>query len=117
MPTPVRGKSDNSQIDKKDFRAYMEARLAEGGRRPKMNKIRASIVKFGALYGKWESFHALLKKLGEQIRELSRSGQLRALPGRTSRRRCAKPSSIDLAIWMSWRKPEPVSRRGLCAGA
>ena len=73
----VRGKSDNSQIDKKDFRAYMEARIAEGGAKAEMNKIRAALVKFGALYGKWESFHALSKKLGEQIRELSRSGQLR----------------------------------------
>src|SRR6185369_12202420 len=73
----VRGKSDNSQIDKKDFRAYMEARMAEGGAKAEMNKIRAAIVKFGALYGKWESFHALSKKMGEKIRELSRSGQLR----------------------------------------
>ena len=73
----VRGKSDNAQIDKKDFRAYMEARMAEGGAKAEMNKIRAAIVKFGALYGKWESFHALSKKLGEKIRELSRSGQLR----------------------------------------
>src|SRR5213075_3591093 len=73
----VRGKLDNFQIDKKDFRAYMEARMAEGGAKAEMNKIRAAIVKFGALYGKWESFHALSKKMGEQIRELSRSGQLR----------------------------------------
>src|SRR5581483_4351559 len=73
----VRGKSDNSQIDKKDFRAYMEARMAEGGAKSEMNKIRAAVVKFGALYGKWESFHALSKKLGEKIREMSRSGQLR----------------------------------------
>jgi hypothetical protein len=73
----VRGKTDNSQIDKKDFRAYLEARMAEGGAKAEMNKIRAAIVKFGALYGKWESFHALSKKLGEQVRELSRSGQLR----------------------------------------
>ena len=27
----VRGKVDNSQVDKKDFRAYMESRLAKGG--------------------------------------------------------------------------------------
>jgi len=73
----VRGKAENSQIDKKDFRAYMEARLAQGGARTEMNKIRAAIVKFGALYGKWESFHALSKKLGKKIRELSRVGQLR----------------------------------------
>src|SRR5689334_20311651 len=73
----VRGKSDNAQIDKKDFRVYMEARMAEGGAKAEMNKIRAACVKFGAIYGKWESFHALSKKLGERIRELSRSGQLR----------------------------------------
>src|SRR5436190_1604659 len=73
----IRGKSDNAQIDKKDFRAYLKARMAEGGAKAEMNKIRAACVKFGALYGKWESFHALSKKLGEKIRELSRSGQLR----------------------------------------
>ncbi len=73
----VRGKMENAQIDKKDFRAYMDLRLAQGGAKAEMNKIRASIVKFGALYGKWESFHALSKKVGEQIRELARSGQLR----------------------------------------
>ncbi len=49
----------------------------KGGARTELNKIRAAIVKFGALYGKWESFHALSKKLGEKIRELSRAGQLR----------------------------------------
>src|SRR5437773_9412767 len=73
----VRGKSENVQIDKKDFRAYMELRLAQGGAKAEMNKIRAAIVKFGALYGKWESFHALSKKMGEKIRELSRAGLLR----------------------------------------
>jgi hypothetical protein len=51
--------------------------MAEGGAKAEMNKIRAACVKFGALYGKWESFHALSKKLGEKIRALSRSGELR----------------------------------------
>jgi hypothetical protein len=73
----VRGKAENCQVDKKDFRAYMDSRLSQGGAKTEMNKIRAAVVKFGALYGKWESFHALSKKVGEQIRELSRSGQLR----------------------------------------
>ncbi len=73
----VRGRTENDQVDKKDFRAYMEVRLAQGGAKTEMNKIRAAIVKFGALYGKWESFHALSKKVGATIRELSRSGQLR----------------------------------------
>lgn len=73
----VQGKADNAQIDKKDFRAYMEVRMAQGGAKAEMNKIRAAIVKFGALYGKWESFHALSKKIGERIRELARAGELR----------------------------------------
>ncbi len=72
-----RGRTENAQIDKKDFRAYMEARFAQGGARTEMNKVRAALVKFGALYGKWESFHALSKKLGVKIRELSRAGELR----------------------------------------
>src|SRR5438093_10029233 len=46
----VQGKSENGQIDKKDFRAYMDARIAQGGAKAEMNKIRAAIVKFGALY-------------------------------------------------------------------
>jgi hypothetical protein len=73
----VRGKTSNDQIDKKDFRAYMEARIAQGGAKTELNKIRAAIVKAGACYGKWESFHAMSKKLGERIREAARVGQLR----------------------------------------
>ena len=73
----VRGITDNAQINKKDFRAYMDHRLAQGGAKTEMNKVRAAIVKFGALYGRWESFHALSKKFGVKIRELSASGQLR----------------------------------------
>jgi hypothetical protein len=73
----VRGREDNVSIDRKDFRAYMEHRIALGGAKKELDKIRASIVKFGALYGKWESFHALSKKMGEKIREASLAGQLR----------------------------------------
>lgn len=73
----IRGKTENHQIDKKDFRAYMEARMAQGGAKTELNKIRAAIVKAGALYGKFESFHAMSSKIGDRIRELSRSGQLR----------------------------------------
>jgi hypothetical protein len=73
----IRGKTAHDQIDKKDFRAYMEARMAQGGTKAELNKVRAAIVKFGALYGRWESFHALSKKLGEMIRELARTGRLR----------------------------------------
>jgi hypothetical protein len=66
----VLGRTDNAQIDKKDFRAYLEAKIAQGSARTELNKIRAAVVKFGALYGKWESFHATSKKLGARIRAL-----------------------------------------------
>src|SRR5205809_1691482 len=35
----VQGKSDNAQIDKKDFRAYLDARFAQGGAKTEMNKF------------------------------------------------------------------------------
>jgi hypothetical protein len=66
----VLGRTDNAQIDKRDFRAYMETKIAQGAARTELNKIRAAVVKFGALYGKWESFHAMSVKLGARIREL-----------------------------------------------
>ncbi len=73
----VLGRTENNQIDKKDFRAYLEARMVQGGARSELNKVRAAIVKFGALYGKWESFHAMSKKLGVRIRELKLPGPQR----------------------------------------
>ena len=71
------GKTTNAQVDKKDFRAYMEARMARGGAASELNKVRAAIVKFGALYGKYESFHAMSKKVGVEIREMRAAGTLR----------------------------------------
>jgi hypothetical protein len=70
----VHSRTSNDLIDKKDFRAYLEARMAQGCARSQLNKIRAAIVKFGALYGKWESFHAMSKKLGASIRKLELPG-------------------------------------------
>lgn len=72
----VRGKSDNSEIDKRDFRAYMEARIGRGGARTELNKIRSAIVKLMACYGKYESAHAMSIKMGEKIREATRDGRL-----------------------------------------
>jgi hypothetical protein len=71
-----RGKSENDQINKRDFRAYMEARLSQGGKVTQFNKMRSAISKFGALYGKYDSFHAMSKWVGNQIREMKRSGLL-----------------------------------------
>ncbi len=73
----VQGRICNDQIDKKDFRAYLESRIAQGAARSELNKVRAAIVKFGALYGKWESFHAMSKKLGASIRKLELPGPRR----------------------------------------
>jgi hypothetical protein len=72
-----RGKTHNVQINKNDFRAYMNARIAAGDSKKELDKVRAACVKFGAVYGKWESFHAASIKFGEKIRELSRDGLLR----------------------------------------
>ncbi len=71
-----RGKTENSQLDKRDFRAYMEDRLAQGGKVTQFNKMRSAISKFGALYGKYDSFHAMSKWVGKQVREMKKSGLL-----------------------------------------
>jgi len=71
-----RGKTENVQIDKRDFRAYMENRLAQGGKVAHFNKMRSAISKFGAIYGKYESYHAMSKWAGEQIREMKAAGLL-----------------------------------------
>jgi len=71
-----RGRTENGRINHRDFRAYMEDRLAQGGKVTQFNKMRSAISKFGALYGKYDSFHAMSKWVGKQIREMKRSGLL-----------------------------------------
>jgi site-specific recombinase XerD len=71
-----RGKTDNSQIEKRDFRAYMEERLAQGGKVSQFNKMRSAIAKFGALYAKYDSFHAMSKWVGKKVREMKQAGLL-----------------------------------------
>lgn len=71
-----RGKTENGQIDKRDFRAYMEDRLSQAGKVTQFNKMRSAISKFGALYGKYDSFHAMSRWVGKQVREMKKSGLL-----------------------------------------
>ncbi len=71
-----RGRTENSLIDKRDFRAYMEDRLAQGGKATHFNKMRSAIAKFGALYAKYDSFHAMSKWVGKKIREMKQAGLL-----------------------------------------
>jgi hypothetical protein len=73
----VRGKEQNFRINNNDFRAYLNARVAAGDSKKELDKVRAACVKFGALYGRWEEYHATSIKFGEKIRELSRDGLLR----------------------------------------
>jgi hypothetical protein len=89
-----RGKTENSRIDKRDFRAYMEDRLAQGGKVTQFNKIRSAIAKFGALYGKYDSFHAMSKWAGREIRERKAAGLLRG-PDRPHVSASVQQATID----------------------
>ena len=72
----VRGRIDNRQIDHRDFKSYMEHQIARGLAANELHKIRSAIAKFGALYGKTNSFHSLSKKFGKRIRLLVDQGHL-----------------------------------------
>lgn len=72
----VRGRRDNRQIDRKDFKAYMEDRIAASAAASELNKVKSAIVKLGTLYGKAESFMSVSRKFGARIREMKRAGQL-----------------------------------------
>jgi hypothetical protein len=89
-----RGKTENSRIDKRDFRAYMEDRLAQGGKVTQFNKVRSAIAKFGALYGKYDSFHAMSKWAGREIRERKAAGLLRG-PDRPHVSASVQQAAID----------------------
>jgi len=73
-----RGRRENGEIDKRDFRAYVEERLTQGGKVSHFNKIRSAISKFGALYGKYDSFHAMSRWVGKKIRDMKKAGLLAA---------------------------------------
>jgi hypothetical protein len=72
----VRGRTENPQIDRKDFKAYMEDRIAHGAAANHLSKIKSAITKFGTLYGKAESFASVSRKFGAKIREMRKAGQL-----------------------------------------
>lgn len=72
----VRGIRENYDVTKKDFRAYIETLIGRGLAAKELGKVKSALVKFGALYGKYESFHAMSQKMGKKIREFVRTGQL-----------------------------------------
>ncbi len=73
----TRGRAKNQEVDRKDFRAYMEFLIEKGAAASVLSKVKSAIVKFGALYGQAESFAALSRKYGKKIRAMKRTGMLR----------------------------------------
>jgi len=69
-----RGIERNADISKREMRAYMEHLMDRGLSESYLDKVRSACVKFGSLYGKYESFHAMSEKVGERIRDLVEDG-------------------------------------------
>ena len=63
-----RGIERNADISKREMRPYMEHLIDRGLSESYLDKVRSACVKFGSLYGKYESFHAMSEKMGEKIR-------------------------------------------------
>ena len=73
----TRGRTKNQEVDRKDFRAYMEFLIEKGSAASELNKVKSAIVKLGALYGQGQSFSALSRKYGKKIRAMKRAGLVR----------------------------------------
>lgn len=72
----TRGKVRNQDIDSKDFKAYIDHLLERGLSAKEVNKAKSAISKFGALYGRAESFARISRKVGRRLRALLRTHQL-----------------------------------------
>ncbi len=70
----ARGRERNADIDKRDMRDYLDHLVARGGSASYLDKVKSAIVKFGGLYGKFESFHAMSRKIAVKIRERIAAG-------------------------------------------
>ncbi len=69
-----RGRERNSDIDKRDMRDYLKQQMDRGATASYLEKIKSAIVKFGALYGKYESFKAMGRKIAAEIRDRLAAG-------------------------------------------
>jgi hypothetical protein len=70
-----RGRERNADIDKRDMRAYLEHLMARGASASYLDKVKSAIVKFGALYGKYESFKSTGRKVSVLIQERVAAGE------------------------------------------
>ncbi len=75
-----RGRQRNADIDKHDMRDYLDQLIARGAAASYLDKVRSAIVKFGATYGKYESFKSTGRKSAAKIRERVAIGKI-AAPG------------------------------------
>ncbi len=64
-----RGRERNADIDKRNMRDYIEHLIDRGATASYLDKVKSAIVKFGAAYGKYESFKAAGRKIAANIRE------------------------------------------------
>jgi len=70
-----RGRERNADIDKRDMRDYLEKLISGSATASYVGKVKSAIVKFGAVYGKYESFKATGRKIAAQIRERIAAGE------------------------------------------
>ncbi len=69
-----RGRVRNADIDKRDMRDYLMHLLERGASASYLEKVKSAIVKFGAVYGKYQSFKATGRKIGALVRERVAAG-------------------------------------------
>ena len=69
-----RGRERNAEIDKRDMRDYLMHLLERGASASYLDKVKSAIVKFGALYHKYESFKATGRKFAALMRERVAAG-------------------------------------------
>lgn len=69
-----RGRERNADIDKRDVRDYLDHLIERGKSASYLDKVKSAIVKFGAAYGKYESFKSAGRKIAAKIRERVATG-------------------------------------------
>ncbi|MBI2931574.1 MAG: site-specific integrase [Planctomycetes bacterium] len=71
-----RGRERNADIDKRDMRDYLMQTIERGASASYLAKITSAIVKFGALYHKFESFRSTGRKISALVRERVAGGAI-----------------------------------------
>ena len=72
-----RGRERNADIDKRDMRDYLDQLIESRSSASYLDKVRSALVKFGSVYGKYESASSVSQRFGRKIRELVAAGVIR----------------------------------------